>query len=81
VGIYFQLYNFKPAAQTHKPSGSIEYEVDSAASHERVMDLSEEVGSIPNASANQVTVGHLLSLTKFEPGETVRQQGSFAVTE
>jgi hypothetical protein len=88
------LYNCEPDSQTQKPSGSIEYEIDNAASHEKVMDFSEEVGSIPNASANQVTIEHLLPLRTFEPGaytlkvtatdknvnHTVQQHGSFTVS-
>ena len=51
MGIYLQVYNFEPDEKTQKPSGSIEYEIDKAGSNEKVMDFSEEVGSIPNASA------------------------------
>jgi GWxTD domain-containing protein len=93
MGIYLQVYNFEPDEKTQKPSGSIEYEIDKAGSNEKLMEFSEEVGSIANASANQVTIEKLLPLTSFAPGtytvkvkatdktrnETVQQQGNFTV--
>ena len=63
MGIYLQVYNFGPDEKTQKPSGSIEYEIDKVGSNEKVMDFSEEVSSIPNASANQVTIEKLLPLS------------------
>ena len=65
IGIYLQLNNFGPDPTTQKPSGSIEYEIDRAGSNEKVMVFSEEIGSIANASANQVTVEKLLPLNTF----------------
>jgi GWxTD domain-containing protein len=94
MGIYLQVYNFEPDEKTQKPSGSIEYEIDKAGSNEKVMDFSEEVGSIPNASAYQVTIEKLLPLNVLGPGtytlkvkatdknrnQTVLQQGNFTVS-
>jgi len=93
MGIYLQVYNFRPDAATQKPVGSIEYEIDKAGSNEKIMDFSEAVGGIANASANQVTIGKLLPLSTFGPGvytlrvtvidkngnQTVEQQGNFIV--
>jgi GWxTD domain-containing protein len=93
MGIYLQVYNFEPDEKTQKPSGSIEYEIDKAGTTDKLMEFSEEVGSIANASANQVTIEKLLPLTSFAPGtytvkvkatdknrtETVQQQGNFTV--
>jgi GWxTD domain-containing protein len=93
MGIYLQLYNFEPDEKTQKPSGSIEYEIDKAGSNDKLMEFSEEVGGIANASANQVTIEKLLPLASFAPGtytvkvkatdknrtETVQQQGNFTV--
>ncbi len=62
IGIYLQLYNFAPDPATQKPSGSIEYEIDKAGTNEKVMDFSEELGGIANASASQVTIEKLLPL-------------------
>jgi GWxTD domain-containing protein len=93
MGIYLQLYNFEPDEKTQKPSGSIDYEIDKVGSNEKLMEFSEEVGSIANASANQVTIEKLLPLSSFGPGtytvkvkatdknrtETVQQQQNFTV--
>ncbi len=94
LGIYLEFYNFQPDATTRKPSGSIEYEIDNAASNEKIMDFSEEAMSFPNASASQVTVEKLMSLKTFQPGtytlkvtatdrvgnQTVRRQENFTVS-
>jgi GWxTD domain-containing protein len=94
LGIYLQLYNFRPEAATGKLSGSIEYEIDNAGSGEKVMDFSEEAGGVANASSSQVTIEKLISLKTFQPGaytlkvtatdrignQTVRQQGNFTVS-
>lgn len=93
MGIYLQVYNFEADEKTQKPTGSIEYEIDKAGSNDKLMEFSEEVGTIANASANQVTIEKLLPLTSFAPGtytikvkatdknrtETVQQQGNFTV--
>jgi GWxTD domain-containing protein len=92
--IYLQVYNFGPDEKTREPSGSIEYEIDRAGSNEKIMDFSEEVGSIANASSSQVTIRKLTSLKTFQPGtytlkvtasdrignHTVQQQGDFTVS-
>jgi GWxTD domain-containing protein len=94
MGIYLQLYNFGPDEKTQKPSGSVEYEIDKAGTTEKVMDFSEEVVSIRNASANQVTIEKLMPLTSLAPGkytikvkatdknrnQTVLQQADFTVS-
>jgi beta-lactamase regulating signal transducer with metallopeptidase domain len=95
LGIYLQVYNFRPDENTQKPLGSIEYEVDKAGSNERVMEFSEDVGQIPNASASQVTIEKILPLRTFQPGtytltvratdkngnQAVQRQGSFTVSQ
>jgi GWxTD domain-containing protein len=68
MGIYLEVYNFRPDATTHKPSGSIEYEIDKAGSKEKVMGFSEDAGGIANASASQVTVEKLMPLRTLGPG-------------
>ena len=94
MGIYMQLYNFGPDEKTEKPSGSIDYEIDKAGTNEKVTEFSEEVTSIPNASASQVIVEKLVSLGAFAPGnyvikvkvtdknrnQTVLQQANFTVS-
>jgi hypothetical protein len=94
LGIYLQVYNFGPDEKTQKPAGSIQYEVDKAGSNEKIMDFTEDLTAIPNASANQVTIEKLLPLNNLEPGnytlkikafdknrnQTVQQQGNFTVS-
>ena len=94
MGIYLQVYNFGPDEKTQKPSGSIEYEIDKVGSNEKVMDFSEELNSIPNSSASQVTIEKLLPLSALGPGTyTIKvkatdknrnrggqQQGNFTVS-
>jgi hypothetical protein len=69
MGIYFKLYNFGPDEKTQKPSGLIEYEVVKNGSNEKIFDFTEDVGSLPGASASQVTVEKLLPLGKLQPGQ------------
>jgi len=68
LGIYLEFYNFKPDDTTHKPSGSIEYEIDRAGSNENVLDFSEDIRSIADASPSQVTIAKTFPLTTFQPG-------------
>jgi GWxTD domain-containing protein len=94
LGIYLQVYNFRPDNNTQRPFGSIEYEIDKAGSNDKVMDFSEDVGKIPNSSASQVTIAKMLPLRTFQPGtytlritatdnngnQTLQRQGSFTVS-
>ena len=68
LGIYLEVYNFRPDVTTHKPSGSIEYEIDKAGLNEKVMGFSEDTGVVANASASQVTIQKLMPLRTLGPG-------------
>lgn len=75
MGIYIQLYNFSPDEKTQKPNGVVEYEVIKNGSNERVLEFSEDVGKLENASATQVTIEKVLNLQKLEPGQyTIRMK-------
>lgn len=69
MGIYVQLYNFQPDEKTQKPSGTIEYEVVKRGDNSKVFEFTEDVGTIENASATQVTVEKVLPLASLEPGQ------------
>jgi GWxTD domain-containing protein len=69
MGIYFKLYNFGPDEKTQKPSGQIEYEVVKNGSNEKIFEFTEDIASLPGASASQVTVEKLLPLAKLQPGQ------------
>ncbi|HYL35049.1 MAG TPA: GWxTD domain-containing protein [Bryobacteraceae bacterium] len=69
LGIYTQFYNFAPDEKTKKPNASIEYEIMKNGSDKPVLNYTEDVTTIPGASAQQVTVEKLLSLQSLEPGQ------------
>jgi GWxTD domain-containing protein len=69
MGVYVQLYNFGADEKTQKPSGDIQYEVVKNGSNEKILDFTEDVRTVPGASAQQVTVEKLLPLAKLEPGQ------------
>jgi GWxTD domain-containing protein len=68
LGIYLQVYNFQPDEKTQKPSGEITYEIDKVNSTDKVLDFTEDISKLPNASANQVTIAKLLPLKNIAPG-------------
>lgn len=67
LGIYVQLYNFEQDEATHKPNGTIEYEIVKNGSNQKVFEFSEDVSAL-RGSATQLTVEKLLPLKTFEPG-------------
>lgn len=69
MGIYLQLYNFQADEKTQKPQGVIEYEVVKNGDNSKVFEFTEELASIENASANQVTVEKVLPLKALTPGD------------
>jgi GWxTD domain-containing protein len=68
LGIYFQLYNFEADETTHKPDGTIEYEIMKTGSTENLMPFTEEISSLKGGAA-QVVVEKLLPLADMEPGQ------------
>jgi GWxTD domain-containing protein len=73
LGIYQQFYNFAADEKTNKPNASIEYSVTKDGTNEKVFDYTEDVATLPGASAQQVTVEKVLSLEKLTPGQyTIR---------
>jgi hypothetical protein len=69
MGIYLQLYNFTPDEKTQRPNGVVEYEVVKNGTNEKVFDFSEDLGTLPGASATQVTIEKILPLQNLEPGQ------------
>ncbi len=69
MGIYLKLYNFGPDDKTQKPNGQIEYEVLKNGSNEKIFEFTEDIASLPGASASQVTVEKLLPLSGMQPGQ------------
>ncbi len=68
MGIYQALYNFTPDEKTQKPVGTVSWEI-TKADGEKVMEFSEALADIPNASATQVTIERMLPLQTYAPGK------------
>ncbi len=69
LGLYVQLYNFQPDEKTKKPNGQIAYEIMKKGSNEKVLEFTEDVSSVLNSSANQVTIEKILPLKSLAPGQ------------
>ena len=71
IGIYQEFYNLGGDEKTHKPSGTIQYDIVNNASKQTVVSTTEDFSTIPNASAFLVTVEKKLPLGKLNlaPGE------------
>jgi len=68
MGIYTEFYNFGMDEKTKKPDGTIEYEVVNA-NNQTVMSQTEDIKTVPNASAFLVTVEKKLPLKSLPPGK------------
>ncbi len=68
MGIFVQFYNFAQDEKTHKPAGQIEYEVTKNGTNEKIFNFTEDVSTIPGASA-QITIEKLLPLKSLAPGQ------------
>jgi GWxTD domain-containing protein len=73
LGIYIQFYNFESDETTHKPDGTLDYEIvklgaNAAAPVTQVFTFSEAVKDVQGGGASQVVVEKLLPLTDLDPG-------------
>jgi hypothetical protein len=68
MGIYLQVYNFEPDEKTHKPDGTVEYQIVRNGTNEVVADFSENVTELTKG-ASQVIAEKSVSLQNFEPGD------------
>ena len=69
MGIYTELYNLGGDPKTHKPQGTIEYEVVNNVDNKVVLSQTEDLQSIPNASPFLVTIEKKLPLRVLQPGK------------
>jgi len=70
LGIYLQLYNFKPDEKTHKPDGTIDYQIVKNGSTQPVFNFTEPLTSPGNeGGASQLTIAKRLPLATFQPGD------------
>jgi GWxTD domain-containing protein len=73
MGIYMQLYNFDADEKTHKPDGTIAYEIVKVsdakdAPVQKVFEFSEDVKNV-QGGASQVVIEKLLPLSDLDPGQ------------
>ncbi len=73
LGIYMQLYNFEADEKTHKPDGTIDYEIvkvaaSKEAAAQKVFEYSESVKDLQGGAA-QVVIEKLLPLADLDPGQ------------
>lgn len=68
MGIYTEFYNLGMDAKTKKPSGNISYEIVNDATKQKVVDVTQDIATVPNASGSLVTVERMLPLNTFAPG-------------
>jgi GWxTD domain-containing protein len=67
LGFYMQVYHFLPEAATHKPNGTVEYEIVKSGTNDVVFTHREELSDFQGA-ASEVTIERLLPLNRFAPG-------------
>jgi GWxTD domain-containing protein len=73
MGIYFKVYNLGADDTTHKPAGTVEYELVRTGSNERIFDVTQDFSDIPDASASQMTIEKFLPLKSLLPGQYTLQ--------
>ncbi|HEY1339449.1 MAG TPA: GWxTD domain-containing protein, partial [Bryobacteraceae bacterium] len=69
LGIYLKLYNLPADDQTHKPTGQVQYEVVKNGSNENVLNYTQEISQIPDATPAQTTIELLYPLKDLAPGQ------------
>ncbi|HEX7359521.1 MAG TPA: GWxTD domain-containing protein [Bryobacteraceae bacterium] len=69
MGIYTELYNLGGNKKTHKPEGTVEYEVVNDKTNKLVLSHTEALQAIPNASGYMAIVEKKLPLGVLKPGK------------
>jgi GWxTD domain-containing protein len=67
MGVYLRLYNLGADKATHKPTGQVTYEVRNRAGA-IVLTQTDDLSTVPGASASQVTLQKMLDLQLLAPG-------------
>jgi GWxTD domain-containing protein len=73
LGLYLELYNFESDDTTHKPDGTIDYEIVKVGANktdpvQKVFEYSEIVQDLKSASS-RVVIEKLLPLSDLDPGQ------------
>ena len=91
LGMYLQIYNLAPGQSERKPRGNVRYEIARSGSDEPLIEQTEELANVPDASIDQVTIRKLVSLHSLAPGlytlklkvsdggRTLQRQAQFSV--
>jgi GWxTD domain-containing protein len=69
LGIYLKMYNLAADETTHKPTGQVQYEIVKNGSNENVLNYTQNIVDIPNASPSQTTIEYMYPLEKLAPGQ------------
>jgi GWxTD domain-containing protein len=69
MGIYLKVYNLGADQTTHKPVGTVTYELVRSGSNEKIFDFTEDLGEVPDASSSQLTIEKFLPLKSLLPGQ------------
>jgi len=69
LGIYLKVYNFGADENSHKPEGQVEYVVVKSGSNDTIIDFTEDLSQMPDASSSQVTIEKILPLKDLAPGQ------------
>ncbi len=69
MGIYMKVYNLSADENTHKPEGQVQYLLVKDGSNDKILDYTEDLAKIPDASGNQVTIEQVLPLKDLAPGK------------
>lgn len=64
LGFYVQLHHFLPDPATHRPNGTIEYEIVKSGTNDVVFAFHEDL----QGAASEVILERLLPLNRFAPG-------------
>ena len=67
LGFYIQVHHFLPEPVTHKPEGTIEYEIVKTGTNDVVFTHREDLSDFQGA-ASEVTIERLLPLNRFAAG-------------
>ncbi len=69
MGIFMKVYNLGSDEATHKPEGQVQYILVKDGSNEKIIDYTEDLSKIPDASGSQVTIEQVLPLKDLAPGK------------
>jgi len=69
LGIYLKVYNFGADENTHKPEGQVEYVIVKSGSNDTILDFTEDLSHVPDASSSQITIEQILPLKDLAPGQ------------